>query len=72
MKFDLMDISGFETSGEAKQFAIDWQIWASKQSMSYGELAIYQLIEDGNKEFFKVWKPKPRKTPRKKSKKIKQ
>ena len=30
------------------------------------------LIEDGNKEFFKVWKPKPRKTPRKKSKKIKQ
>jgi len=28
-----------KTQGEAIQFAIDWQSWASEQSLSYGELA---------------------------------
>ena len=28
-----------KTQEEARQFAIDWQSWASEQSLSYGELA---------------------------------
>jgi hypothetical protein len=28
-----------KTKEEARQYAIDWQNWASKQSLSYGELA---------------------------------
>ena len=27
------------TQGEARQFAMDFQVWASEQSLSYGELA---------------------------------
>lgn len=30
------------TRDEAIQYAIDWQNWASEQSMSYGELAAWQ------------------------------
>lgn len=30
------------TQDEARQQAIDWQNWASEQSLSYGELAEYQ------------------------------
>jgi hypothetical protein len=35
------------TEEEARQYAIDWQNWASKQSLSYGELAdkVEQLFE---------------------------
>lgn len=25
-----------------RNFAIDWQDWASQQSLSYGEIAVYQ------------------------------
>ncbi len=42
MKFDLLELSAFETADEARQFAIDWQNWASDQSLSYGELIKYQ------------------------------
>lgn len=28
-----------ESKGDARQFAIDWQNWASEESLSYGELA---------------------------------
>jgi len=28
-----------KTEEEARQYAIDWQNWASEQSLSYGELA---------------------------------
>lgn len=27
---------------QARQYAIDWQNWASEQDMSYGELAAWQ------------------------------
>jgi hypothetical protein len=33
-----------ETKEEAIQYAIDWQQWASEQSLSYGELAEWQDI----------------------------
>lgn len=42
MKFDLLELSAFDSADEARQFAIDWQNWASTQSLSYGELAEYQ------------------------------
>lgn len=32
-------ITSIKTREEARQQAIDWQIWASEQSLSYGELA---------------------------------
>jgi len=44
MKFDLMDISGFETAEEARDFAISYQQWESEQSLSYGELSEYQTF----------------------------
>lgn len=28
-----------KTREEARQYAIDWQTWASEQNLSYGELA---------------------------------
>jgi hypothetical protein len=31
-----------QSAEEARQQAIDWQHWASEQSMSYGELGNYQ------------------------------
>jgi len=30
------------TAEEARQYAIDWQNWASDQNLSYGELAEWQ------------------------------
>jgi len=30
------------TEEEARQYAIDWQAWTSKQDLSYGELAEWQ------------------------------
>lgn len=32
------------TAEEARQYAIDWQVWQSEQSLSYGELAEWQAI----------------------------
>ncbi len=32
------------TREEATQYAIDWQNWASNQSLSYGELADWQEV----------------------------
>jgi len=32
------------TREDARQEAIDWQIWASGQALSYGELAEYEAI----------------------------
>jgi hypothetical protein len=37
MKFKA--IKNIKTKGEARQTAIDWQDWQSKQSLSYWELA---------------------------------
>ena len=35
-----MDINKkINTAEEARQYAIEWQSWASEQSLSYGELA---------------------------------
>lgn len=33
-----------KTQDEARQYAIDWQNWASEQSLSYGELAEWNAI----------------------------
>ena len=35
----LPDINTIKSSDEARQLAIDWQTWASEQSLSYSELA---------------------------------
>ena len=43
MKFDLLELSAFETAEEARQFAIDWQNWQSKQSLSMQEVSDYQV-----------------------------
>lgn len=32
------------TKEEARQYAIDWQNWASEQALSYGELAEWGAI----------------------------
>jgi hypothetical protein len=34
-----MKITKITTEEDARQAAIDWQIWAADQSLSYGELA---------------------------------
>jgi hypothetical protein len=31
------------TEEEARQYAIDWQAWVSSQSLSYGEMAEWQV-----------------------------
>lgn len=31
-----------KTADEAREQAIDWQVWQSEQSMSYGECAAWQ------------------------------
>jgi len=33
-----------KTEGEARQYAIDWQNWASEQNLSYGELAEWGAV----------------------------
>lgn len=33
-----------KTQGEARQFAIDWQVWQAEQSLSYGEVAEWQAF----------------------------
>jgi hypothetical protein len=37
-----MDKRTISTAEEARQYAIDWQNWASDQNLSYGELAEWQ------------------------------
>jgi len=41
-----------KTQGEARQFAIDWQNWASEQSLSYGELVEWGDVLSGLAERF--------------------
>lgn len=36
------DMEAVTTAAEARQKAIDWQAWASEQSLSYGELVEWQ------------------------------
>jgi hypothetical protein len=38
------DTSKITNAEEAREFAIDWQQWASEQNMSYGELAEWSNI----------------------------
>lgn len=38
----MQTINKFMTVDEAREFAVDWQQWASEQSLSYGELALWQ------------------------------
>jgi len=33
-----------QTRDEARQYAIEWQQWASEQGLSYGELAEWRAI----------------------------
>ena len=35
---DIRDIKAIATPEDARQYAIDYQVWASEQSLSYGEL----------------------------------
>lgn len=53
----MKDIEKIKDHGEATQLAIDWQLWASEQDLSYGELAewrsyfekiadIFELVEE--------------------------
>lgn len=37
-------VLGIKTQEEARQYAIDWQQWASEQSLSYAELAEWNAI----------------------------
>ncbi len=41
MTMTLPPLNQVTTTGEAQDLAIDWQHWASEQSLSYGELADY-------------------------------
>ena len=36
------EITTIKTKEEARQIAIDWQTWASRKSMSYGEVSQWQ------------------------------
>ena len=36
-------ITAIKTADEARQIAIDWQSWASDKSLTYGDLADYQV-----------------------------
>ena len=42
MKFKTLKLSAVKTANEAEQLAIDYQNWASEQSLSYSEMAEYQ------------------------------
>ncbi len=39
-----MQLKEIKTKEEARQYAKDWQTWASKQNLSYGELADWNKI----------------------------
>jgi hypothetical protein len=38
----LTEIKNIKTKEEARNIAINWQSWQSKQALSYGEIAKYQ------------------------------
>lgn len=38
------DIKKIKTQEEARQYAIDWQIWSSGQSMSWADVFKWQAI----------------------------
>jgi len=38
----MKSIMQIKTKGEAQQIAIEWQTWASKKSISYGEISQWQ------------------------------
>lgn len=40
------------TQGDARQFAIDWQVWQAEQSLSYSELAEWNDIFQSLAEHF--------------------
>lgn len=35
-------LESIKTAGEAEQLAMDWQVWASEQNLSYSELADWE------------------------------
>lgn len=37
-------IKSVRTANQARDFAIDWQLWQSEQSMSYGEAGDWQAF----------------------------
>lgn len=39
---EIPEIESIKTEDEARQLAMDWQNWQSKQSLSYGELSEWQ------------------------------
>ena len=50
--YPIPSLSEIKTKEEARTMAIDYQNWASEQSMSYGELAKYQnYFENLGKKF---------------------
>lgn len=49
----LKPIEEVASQDEARQIAVDWQIWQAEQSLSYGELAEYQTyFEELAERFF--------------------
>ena len=42
MKIKMKAIKDIKTQGEARQTAINWQIWASEQDLSYVEIVSWQ------------------------------
>ena len=36
---DILRKLNIKTKEEARQYAIDWQVWQSERSMSYGQIA---------------------------------
>jgi hypothetical protein len=38
----IKSVSSIKTKSEARQYAIDWQKWASNRNMGYGEYAFWQ------------------------------
>ncbi len=40
----LRNASEIKNADDARQYAIDWQQWASEQSLSYGELIEYTIL----------------------------
>jgi hypothetical protein len=47
-----MRLSQIKNKNQARQYAIDWQVWVSKKKLSYGEMAAYQ---DGLRALGKKW-----------------
>jgi len=51
-KMKIKSIESIKTEAEARQYAIDYQSWASRESLSYNELAEWQYyFETLSKKF---------------------